>query len=40
MKVDNFVTASEVFALMTISGDSRASSWLDLSKQMPDAPNS
>lgn len=40
MKVDNFATASEVFALMTISGDSRASAWLDLSKQMPDAPNS
>jgi hypothetical protein len=40
MKIDNFATASEVFALMTISGDSRASAWLDLTKQMPDAPNS
>jgi hypothetical protein len=38
MKIDNFASASEVFTLMTIKGDPRASYWLDLAKKMSDAP--
>jgi hypothetical protein len=38
MKIDNFAKACEIFTMMTISGDARASQLLDLAKMMPDAP--
>lgn len=40
MKVDTFAKASEVYTIMVLKGDlDRADAWLQLAKQMPDAPN-
>lgn len=38
MKVHNFATASEVYAIMQAKGDPRAPQWLELAKQMHDSP--
>lgn len=38
MKVDTFAKASEVYTIAVLKGDPRADAWLELAKQMPDAP--
>jgi ferredoxin len=38
VEIDNFAKACEIFTMMTISGDTQASQWLDLAKIMHDAP--
>lgn len=39
MKVNTFAKASEVYTIMVLKGDPRANAWLELAKEMPDAPN-
>lgn len=37
-KIHDFASASEIYTIASIKGDPKASSWLELAKNMPDAP--